>query len=432
MSGREYHKDVLPNGLRVVTVEMPHLHAVEMMCYVGVGGRHEPAELAGISHFLEHMLFRGTAEHATSRELEEAFEAIGGMVNASTDSETTVYHARFHPDYVREAAALFASMLLRPLLREVETERRIILEEALEDLSQKGDDVNPDNLTAGLLWPGHPLGRPTIGTRETIARITEQDLRNHLATHYAPGNAVVAVSGRVRRADAVAAVEAVFGEWRGEVPLPSPPVPAAAGGSLPASVWVKDSASQVALQLAFRLPGRGDPRSVPLRVLRRVLSSGGTSRLMLRLREELGLTYSVEANLALYGDSGCFTVDLAVAPVSLTTAVRELLAIFEELCRQPVGEEELARTIRTFLFDLDFSRDHTDDMAMRFGWGELVGCLRTVEQDRREVAAVTAADLLATASDLFVPGNLKVAVTGPWKGADRREVEKLLKGFRKG
>lgn len=153
---------------------------------------------------------------------------------------------------------------------------------------------------------------------------------------------------------------------------------------------------------------------------------------MLRLREELGLTYSVEANLALYGDSGCFTVDLAVAPVSLTTAVRELLAIFEELCRQPVGEEELARTIRTFLFDLDFSRDHTDDMAMRFGWGELVGCLRTVEQDRSDVAAVTAADLLATASELFVPGNLKVAVTGPWKGADRREVEKLLKGYRKG
>lgn len=431
MTEREYHRDILPNGLRVVTVEMPHLHAVEMMCYLGVGGRHEPAEVAGISHFLEHMLFRGTAEYPTSRELEQAFEAIGGMVNASTDSETTVYHARFHPDHVREAAALFASMLLRPLLRDVDTERRIILEEALEDLSQKGEDINPDNLTARLLWPEHPLGRPTIGTRETIARIGVEDLRRHLTTHYAPANAVIVVSGRVRRQEAVTAVESVFGRWQGgDPPLPLA-TPHSFGEEKADSVWVKDSASQVAIQLAFRLPGRGDPRSVPLRVLRRVLSSGGTSRLMLRLREELGLTYSVEANLALYAETGCFTVDLAVAPQSLKAAVQELLAIFEELCREPVGEEELARTVRTFLYDLDFSRDHTDDMAMRFGWGELVGCLRTVEQDRREIAAVTADDLLKTASELFVPASLKMAVTGPWKGGERREVEKMLKGYRK-
>lgn len=426
----EYHKDTLSNGLRVVTVEMPHLHSVEMMCYVGAGGRHEPPELAGISHFLEHILFRGTADYPTSRELEQAFENIGGAVNASTDSETTVYHARFHPDHVPEGAALFASMLRRPLWREVETERKIILEEALEDLNEKGEDINPDNLTARLLWPGHPLGHPTIGTRETIGRIREAELRGYHQAHYSPANTLIVAAGRVSREGLLHAVAESFGTWSGgpvREPLPFAPASSPHG---PASLWVKDSASQTSIQIAFRMPGRNDPRAVFLRVLRRVLSAGGTSRLMMRLREDLGLTYSVEAGLSLFAETGCFTVDLSVAPESLPRAVREVLNIFEELCREPVGEEEMAKVVRTFLFDLDFSRDHIEEMAVRYGWGELVGSLRTVAQDRREIASVTSHQLLSTARELFVPENLRAAFTGPFSARDRREVEKMLKGFR--
>ena len=178
------------------------------------------------------------------------------------------------------------------------------------------------------------------------------------------------------------------------------------------------------------MPGRNDPRAVFLRVLRRVLSAGGTSRLMMRLREDLGLTYSVEAGLSLFAETGCFTVDLSVAPESLPRAVREVLNIFEELCREPVGEEEMAKVVRTFLFDLDFSRDHIEEMAVRYGWGELVGSLRTVAQDRREIASVTSRQLLSTARELFVPANLRAAFTGPFSVRDRREVEKMLKGFR--
>jgi predicted Zn-dependent peptidase len=428
MNSSEYLKETLPNGLRIVTVEMPHLHSVELMCYVGVGGRHEPAELSGISHFLEHMLFRGTAEFPTSRLLEEAFEKIGGAVNASTDSETTVYHARFHPDHVREGAALFASMLLRPLLKEIETERKIILEEALEDLNEKGKDINLDNLTASLLWPDHPLGYPTIGTRETIASIGIDELRSHHRTFYSPGNCVIALAGRVRHEDAVAAIKAEFGGWEGgafPLPLAAPHLPV----QHPEVVWVRDSASQVSIQLAFRLPGRRDPRAVSLRVLRRILSGGGTSRLMQRLREDLGLVYGVEAHLALFDDSGCLSVEFSVIPESLTTAIRELLAVFEELCRIPVGEEELARIVRTFLYDLEFSRDHTDDMATRYGWGELVELVRTVAQDRRDVAAVSPQQLLDAAASLFIPSAMKLAVTGPFRARERKEVENLLRGY---
>jgi predicted Zn-dependent peptidase len=430
MSSAEYRVTTLANGLRVVSAEMPHLHSVEMMCYLKAGSRDELPQLAGISHFLEHVLFRGTAEYPTSLELERAFEAIGGAVNAATDVETTCFHSRLHPGHLREGAALFASMLLRPSFADVDLERRIILEEALEDLNEKGEEINPDNLIARLLWPGHPMGQPTIGTRASIERIDAEALRRHHAAYYRPDNMVLVAAGQVDHDRMLAAAEAAFGSWRdgGAMPEPFPPPPQ--GGEGPESVWVRDPGSQVNLQLAFRLPGRQHPHAAALRVLRWVLSWGGTSRLMLRLRETLGLTYSVEANLALFADCGCFAVDLATAPANLLEAVRELLAIFEALCAQPVGKDELARVVHGFLFDLDFSRDHSDDLAVRYGWGELVGYLRTLEMDRREIAAVTPDDLLAAAREFFVPANLKAALVGPFRSTDRREVERLLAGYR--
>ncbi len=426
----EYHKDTLANGLRVITVPMPHLHCAEMVCYVGVGSRNESPQRAGVSHFLEHMLFRGTAEYPSSLHLERAFEAIGGAVNASTDAENTCFHSRIHPRHLSEGAALFASMLLRPKLDEVEVERRIILEEALEDFNEQGVEINPDNHISRLLWPGHPLSQPTIGTREAIAATGSTELAEHLAGFYTPANTVLAVAGPVRREAVLAAAQDAFGGWMGgEAPSPLPVLPAPAESKAEA-VWVPDSDSQVSVQLAFRMPGRLDPRSIPLRVLRRVLSGSGAARLMLRLREELGLTYSVEANLALYADCGCLTVDMAVAPDNLVEAVRETLAVLLGLCNEPAGEEELSGVVRTYLYDLDFSRDHTDALAMRYGWGELAGCLRTLEMDRREISAVTAAEVQAVARELLVPGGLKAAFVGPFRKGDRREVEALLAAFR--
>jgi predicted Zn-dependent peptidase len=431
MVNNEFHRDRLDNGLRVITVEMPHLHSVEMACYVGVGSRHEAEEVAGISHFLEHMLFRGTADHPTSLDLERAFEVIGGAVNAVTDAETTCYHSRLHPRHIREGAALFASMLRRPLLQDLEVERRIILEEALEDYDEFGREINPDSLTGPLLWPGHPLSRPTIGNREAIAAISEEALRRHHRLYYVPNQTVIVLAGQVRRDEVLAAISAVFGDWLGDAPPPPLPVGAPAAGEKAQAQWLRHSDSQVNVQMAFRMPGRRDPRMVALRVLRRVLSGSGSSRLMLRLREALGLTYSVEANMAAFADSGCFTVDLAVSPASLLPVVAELLAIFEDLLREPVGTDELQGVVRTFLYDLDFGLDHPEEMAMRFGWGEMTDCLRTLEEDRREVSALTPALLLDTVRELFTPGALKLAVVGPFQRGDRRQVETLLKGFRK-
>ncbi len=428
----EYFKDTLANGLRLITIEMPHLHSAEMACHIEVGGQDETAELAGISHFLEHILFRGTQSHPTSFQLERAFEAIGGAVNASTDAESTCYHSRLHPRHIGEGAALFASMLQTPLFLDVAVERRIILEEALEDLNEQGEEISTDNLTSRLLWPGHPLALPTVGTAESIGRISEADLRRHHKTYYSPANTVIAVAGNVRRGDVLAAVEKAFCGWQGTTPPPRLAPPSPPEDVRPESVWVKDSDSQLAIQLAFRTPGRGHGSTMPLRVLRWILSWGGASRLMLRLREELGLTYNVEANLSMLADCGCFTVDLSVAPENLVCSIEEVLKVVGELCCSEVPEEELTGVIRAYLFDLEFNCDHTEAMVSRYGWGELAGYLRTIEADRRDVTAITAGRLLQAARELFDPANLKVAVVGPWRPAERTLVEKLLADFRRG
>lgn len=429
---KEYFTETLANGLRVVTVEMPHLHSAEVVCYVGVGGRNETPETSGVSHFLEHMVFRGTAEYSSSLELEQAFEAIGGAVNASTDAESTCFHSRVHPECVDAGMGMFASMLRRPLLKDIEVERRIILEEAMEDLNAKGEEICPDNLSARMLWHGSPLGMPTIGTRESIEAISLETLRRHHRDYYTPTNIVLAVAGSIQRAEVLESVQRHFGDWAGEQPpatLAAPPFDPLAA---PEALWVRDPDSQVTVQLAFRISGRSAGCPVAARLIRRILSWGATSRLMLRLRENLGLTYNVEANLSMFEDCGCFSIDLATAPKNLVTVVSEALGVLETLCREPVPQPELERVSRGYLFDLDFSRDHTDEMAARFGWGSLVGYLRTVELDRAEISAMTSQQLHEAARQLFTPEGLKAVFVGPFKSTDRAKVEKILKGFLQG
>lgn len=416
------------NGLRLVVVPMPHLHSVEMVCYVGVGGRNESAETAGISHMVEHMLFRGNGAYSDSLALERAFEAVGGGGNASTDVETTCFFSRIHPEKVVQGTELFAHLLRSPIWRDLELERRIILEEAREDLNERGEIVDPDTLTNALLWPGSPLGQPLIGTTQTIAGLQREDLAGYHRSFYTPDNTVVVMAGRVEPERALQAVEAVFADWSGQSTKHEAVLPPAPSG--PLSSWVHDSDSQVSLQLALRLPwGRHHDHATALRLWRRILSWGGGSRLMLRLREELGLTYHVEANLHLLADTGSLTIDLAVRPDNLAPAFDEILGQLRRMLDEPVGQEELARILRGYRYDLDYSRDLPEEMAVRYGWGELVGFRRTIEDDLARAQAVTPALLQEVARDVLNPACMALAVVGPWSPEQREQVEKRLTGF---
>jgi len=427
----EYLCDTLSNGLRVISVPMPHHHSAEVLIYIGVGSRHENPRKAGASHFLEHMLFKGTQEYPTGLALERAFEAIGGSANAATDSETTCFHSRIHPHHIERGIAIFASMMQRPLFKDIELERRVILEEAMGDLNETGRQINSDNIIAGLLFPGHPLGQPTVGNRSAISRLTLEQLRRHHATYYTPHNAVLAVAGPVEHRQVVAAAEQHFGNWQGK-PAPSPKAWTDFSGTNKPIRWVRDAGSQISVQLAFLLPGRGSEHAVNLRVLRRLLGWGGMSRLMLRLREELGLTYAVDASLGLYADAGILAIDLAVSPENLEQATIAILDILTELHTAAVARDELDHVLNCYRCDLDYSRDQVDEMALRYAWGELADCRRTIADDLAGIDKVTANGLQQTVGNLLTPANLRGAIVGPYRTRDRKAVEQVVGAWQPG
>jgi predicted Zn-dependent peptidase len=420
----------LDNGLRLVAVDMPHLHSSEIAIYVKAGGRNDPPGKAGISHFLEHMLFRGSSEFASNLELEIAFEGIGGSVNAATDEETTCYFSRIHPEQIAEGVRLFSSMLLRPTLEGIEIEKRIITEEALEDINERGEETNPSNLASRLLWPDHPLGTPTIGYLETIKGFTEADLRSYLAENYVPSNTLIVAAGKLDPQRFFAACEDNFAAWQG----PPPPAPLIAQNlqDAPQSLFVKDSDSQVNLQIAFRGFSRRDPRIMGLRLIRRILCGGGSSRLHLALREKLGIVYSVDASLSAYEETGAFAIELATAPENLLLAVSEVLREVKSLAFEEIAPAELQRVKDGYFYDLEYSSDSTYEMQVRYGWGELMSLVRSIEEDRVEAGRIDAAEIIKSARDLFAPHNLNLVAVGPWKAPSRRAVEKLIKEYQKG
>lgn len=419
----------LGNGLRVVCVEMPHLHSAELAVYLKVGGRNDPPGREGLSHFLEHILFRGTAEFPSSLSIESAFEIIGGAPNAATDAESTYYYSRVHPDSIKRGMEIFASMLMRPLLSGIDIEKRIIAEEAREDLNEQGDEVNPDTIVSRLLWPRHPLGMPTVGTLESIAAIERSDLEAHLKQYYVPSNAVLVVSGPVRNHDVLSAARDCFGRWADEV---VPPVHLVTLRRFAPEIrCIQDSDSQMNLQLAFLGFARDDHRFMALRFLRRILAGGGSSRLHLRLREELGIIYSVDGAIGAYDETGCLAFDLSTAPETLIRAVE---AALEELLRivvAPVPGDELERIRNSYIFDLEFSRDSAYEMGGRYGWGELMGVVRSIEDDQGEARRITAAELQETARSLFSPGNLRLVAVGPWKRGMKKELRELVEGYQR-
>lgn len=421
----QHQTTTLTNGLRVVSVVLPHLHSVELAVYLKVGGRNDPAGRSGLSHFLEHMLFRGTADYASSLEIETAFEELGGMVNAATDADSTCFYARIHPDHAAQGLGILASMLLRPTLEGVDLERRIIAEEALEDINEDGVVTNPDLVMGRLLWPGHPLGGATVGSLEDIGRISTDDLRNHLAAWYRPANAVVVVAGPHDPAALTAAAERHFGHWQSQ-PTPARPDVTQRPADAPRFAFVADADSQVTVQLAFSAFRRDDPRMTCLKMLRRLLAGGGASRLHLTLRERLGLVYAVESAIGAYDETGCITIDFATAPDNLETVLTATLRELNRIGEEPAPVRELGRVRTAYLADLDYSRDSVTEMGARYGWGTLMGVVRSIDDDQRLVAAVTASDLQWVARELFRPDNRFLAVIGPLDAINQEAVRRLM------
>jgi predicted Zn-dependent peptidase len=319
----------LPNGLRIVTETMPEARSVTLGAWVRVGGRDEPDELSGASHFLEHLLFKGT-ERRTAKQIAEAVDSVGGEMNAFTAREHTTYYARLPHEQLALGVEVLGDVLTSPALRanEVEAERQVIVEEILMNLDAPEDRVH--TALARTLFPDHPLGREVLGEMPTVEAITRDDIAAFFARWYRPAAIVVTAAGRLEHAAVVDAVQAGFaGSEGGELPsrvAPAPPEPHV--------VVEHDDTEQAHLSLGWRSLNSQDDDRWALSVANQVLGGGMASRLFQEVREERGLAYSVYSHPTAFEDAGYLTIYCGTAP----KRARETLVVIDEVLDEVLAE----------------------------------------------------------------------------------------------
>jgi predicted Zn-dependent peptidase len=328
----------LPSGLRIATERMPGARSVAAGVWVGVGARDEPAELAGVSHFLEHLLFKGS-EDRSARQIAEAIDRVGGDMNAFTTKEYTAYYTRLPAAALPLGLEVLGDVLTAPALRDtdVESERQVILEELLMDEDSPEDRAH--TLLYESLFPGHPLGRETAGGRDTVSAITSDDVRQFFDRWYHPAAMVVAVAGGVDHDTVVAEVERTFAYAGAGGGLPVREAPTSE--VVPLTVRRRRT-EQAHIAMGFRSVSREDADREALDVLNHCLGGGMSSRLFDEIREQRGLAYAVYSAPSAYTDAGALAIYAGTTPGNVD-AVLDLIEVeLKKLVAAGLSEDDLA------------------------------------------------------------------------------------------
>lgn len=422
-----YRKSVLDNGLRVITVEMPHLHSVEISLYVKAGTRFETEANNGISHFLEHMLFRGTKNMPNSYQLHKRFESLGGDINAVTGVEDTCYWLSLHPRYFARGVALFSELFLSPRFADMDTEKQIILEEILNETNERGEDIDIDNLSSKMLWPDSSLGFPTLGSRENVLRFTEQEVRSFFETHYTASNMVLCIAGKIGHEQALSLASRYFSALpRGQEIQITPQKSCQQAARV---LFKKNSGSQANVQVCFRAVSYNSPDYYAILLLQRIMDYGNSSRLQWNIRERQGLVYDISASVSSFHDTGTFDIDFSVAPGKISRVVQEVLRQIKNLTTELVSQEEFSRARRRCILEFDFSLDNVAKMADRFGWNELYRQGESLEAERKKIEQVTREQIFRLCREHFVNSGLNIVVVGQYSKEEEVRVNALAREF---
>lgn len=416
---------VMDNGLRCLHIPLPKDdRRFQVTLLVGTGSRHEPMEIAGISHLLEHMMFRGCAKYPSFSDLSEAFENLGGEWNAATGHEYTEFYYNGTTGRVNEAVELFADFILRPALSELDTERRIVLRELEGELNENGVSTDPDYHIATKIWPNTPMSMPIIGTNETLNHISMEQLKSWFKDWYTPDNAVLcAVGGSPEEIKKI--LNAHFGAWQGHCKgKKQKPIHSKFKG--PHSFWVENSDNEYQIQMSFICEGTGSPKTAAYELLTRILADGFSSRLTRRIREELGLVYDISADLHQYDGMGLFNITASVLGENLKPFFAEVFGVFDKLTKEMVSPDELARHKHRALTDLEITTAEPAALAWRGSWGTLSGTDAKLSPWAKRYEVTTAEFLQQMAKEVFQSENLCVVALGPNEDNIGQEIVKMI------
>ncbi len=411
----------------MVAAPQPDLHRAHVALYVRVGSRFETERTNGVSHFLEHMLYRGTNEITSAHEVNLAFERLGGYLYAATHTDFGVFSVTLPPESLAEATALFAEVLTRPVFRDIGTECGIVCEEILEDLDDEGRMVDADNLSRSLIYGDHPLGFTITGTEAQVRAFDKPTLAHHHKKHYTQASSVLAFSGAVDPKQVLALADK---HWKD---LP-------AGKSIrakkpvhtqekPRLLIVPNMSSQTELRVCLRAIPERSPMRPAMDMLMRILDDGMSTRLYHRLSDERGLCYDVSASFDGYEDDGVLDFAASCQHDRLHTVTREILSLMKELAKDGPTAAELSKAKQRNAWDVRAMADSPEDWGGFFAGGHLFDRFETPWERLEKNSKVTADDIKRMATYLAQPSQLNVLAVGMVEGKNHDRLKKVISDF---
>src|SRR5579872_1533408 len=422
----QYSRTTLPNGLRLLTAPMDGMRSASIALIFTVGSRYETQSQAGISHFIEHMLFKGSQRYPTARLISEAIEGVGGVFNGSTDKELTMYTARVPGEQLPTVMEVLADMVRRPIFDadEMEKERGVIIEE----LSSTRDDPQEwvGLLIDETMWPGLPLGRDDAGTIESVSRLQQQDLLRYLHETYRPDSLIISVAGNIDTAQVLTLTEQLFGDWEaGQSKRWVESLPPQ--DAVPVAVISKET-EQANVCLGTLGMAYTSPDYYAFMLTNAILGEGMSSRLFQTIREEQGLAYDIGSYFNSYAETGNFVVSAGVDPAQIEPAIRAIISELNRISQQPVPLDELNRIKAYIRGSIILGLEGTGQVASWLGSQEYSrGRIIPVDDIVAQIDAVTADDISRIAQTCFAPEWRRLAVIGPYESGSAEYFAKLLK-----
>jgi predicted Zn-dependent peptidase len=417
----------LANGLRVAVAPAPHIHRAHVALYVRVGSRYETRSTNGLSHFLEHMLYRGTERLRSAHAVNLAFEELGGYLHASTQSDFGVFSVTLPSESLDAASALFGEVIRAPSFFDIDAEKGIVCEEILEDLDEEGRQVDADNLSRELIYPDHPLGFTITGDLERVRSFDLPMVRGHHRKHYTAPGSVLVYSGAIEPARCLELAERDFGKLPRSEPVASrAPVHGQTKARL---LVVPNQSSQTHLRVCFRALPEWTPQRAALDVLMRVIDDGMSARLYHRVCDDKGLCYDVSAGYEGYEDDGVVDFAASVQHSRVAEVASEILSMMTELAESGPTEDEIGKAKRRHAWDVRALVDSPEELAGFCGLGELWKHPETPADRLSAMARVTRDDVTGVARVLASPERLNVVAVGTLDRDEQKRLSEAVKGW---
>ena len=404
-----FHTQTLSNGITIVCEPIPFVRSVAFGIWVKNGSRNEPPARNGISHFIEHMLFKGTTTRSYA-DIAEEMDAIGGQMNAFTSKEYTCFYTVSLDGHFDTALDILADMFLRSSFppEELAKEQRVVLEEI--DMYEDTPEDLVFEIMQGNIWRGSSLGHPILGDASTVSSFDRDALRGYFTASYHPENIVVSVSGNIDPGRIAEKISGYFEDYRASGAPPGRPEPP---GYFSGSYGKTKDIEQVHLLLSFPGIELDSPRLYDMTLLNTILGSGMSSLLFQKVREELGLAYSVYTHYSSYIDTGLFSVYAGVSPENLEVAASAIIGELSAISADTLTASRLAKAKEQLKSSLLLSLESSSSRMMRMGRSKLMlGRIHTSDEIIEKIDNVTHDNVLAMAKDILQPGKMSVATVG--------------------